>query len=207
MNKKKISWVSYVALIFAIIFFSGIFSKAENWTRVLDFTVLQGSFGTIDEAGKVIFRGTGGSGARDGFLFALSLMPSVILALGVVSIVEGLGGLDAAERLMSPLLKPLLGIPGSCGLALIASLQSTDAGAGMTKALYESGEINDDERTIFGTFQVSAGGPITNYFSSGAGLFQFLTLPIIIPFLVIMFYKVVGANLIRIYLKTVAKKN
>ena len=34
---------------------------------------------------------------------------------------------------MTPLLRPLMGIPGICGLALVASLQSTDTGASMTK--------------------------------------------------------------------------
>ncbi len=34
---------------------------------------------------------------------------------------------------MTPVLKPLLGIPGICSLALIANLQNTDAAAGMTQ--------------------------------------------------------------------------
>lgn len=204
--ETKVTWVSYLALLFAIVFFSGVFASAKGWIRVLDFTVLQGTFGTIGEAGKEIFRGTGGTGARDGFLFAINLMPSVILALGVVAVVEGLGGLAAAQKLMSPLLKPLLGIPGICGLALIASFQSTDAGAGMTKNLYEAGEITDDERTVFATFQISADAPITNYFSSGAALFAFLTTPIIVPFVVMLIFKVIGANLIRIFIKMTKSK-
>jgi nucleoside recognition membrane protein YjiH len=204
--EPKVTWVSYVALVFAIIFFSGLFSSATNWLRVLDFTVLQGSFGTIGEGGA-IFRGSGGSGARDGFLFAINLMPSVILALGTVAVVEGLGGLAAAQRLLSPLLRPLLGIPGICGLALIASFQSTDAGAGMTKDLYESGEITDNERSIFAMFQISADAIITNYFSSGAALFAFLTTPIIVPFLVCLVFKVLGANLLRIIINMTENKD
>jgi len=203
---EKVTWVSYAALLFAIVFFSGIFSTAKGWLQVLDFTVLQGSFGTIGEGGKEIFRGSGGTGARDGFLFALTLMPSVILALGVISVVESLGGLAAAQKLMSPLLKPLIGIPGICGLALIASFQSTDAGASMTKTLYESGVITDEERTIFATFQISADATITNYFSSGAALFAFLGTPIIVPFVVILVFKIVGANLMRLYLKKIGQK-
>ncbi len=42
---------------------------------------------------------------------------------------------------MTPVLKPLLGIPGICSLALIANLQNTDAAAGMTKELAQEGEI------------------------------------------------------------------
>ena len=69
------------------------------------------------------------AGAKDGFLFALELAPSVILSLGIISITDGLGGLRAAQQLMTPVLKPLLGIPGICSLALIANLQNTDAAA------------------------------------------------------------------------------
>ncbi|MGO0916400.1 hypothetical protein ACTPEM_25205, partial [Clostridioides difficile] len=42
-----------------------------------------------------------------------------------------------------PLLKPLLGLPGFAGLTLIASLQSTDAAASMTKELKDDGYIDD----------------------------------------------------------------
>ncbi|EGO65822.1 nucleoside recognition domain-containing protein [Acetonema longum] len=142
-QENKISWVSYAAFALAIIFFSGIFASAKDWTQVLDFSVLNGAYGKITgEAGKAFtFRGAGGGGARDGFMFALELMPAVIFALGVIAVVDGLGGLRVAQKLMTPLLKPLMGIPGICGLALISNLQSTDAGAGMIKELVESGEI------------------------------------------------------------------
>ena len=63
------------------------------------------------KAPQASFRGTGGTGAKDGFLFALELAPSVILSLGIISVTEGLGGLRAAQQLMTPVLKPLLGIP------------------------------------------------------------------------------------------------
>lgn len=87
-------------------------------------------------------------GAKDGFLFALELAPSVILSLGIISVTEGLGGLRAAQQLMTPVLRPLLGIPGVCSLALIANLQNTDAAAGMTKEMAEEGIITEQERAI-----------------------------------------------------------
>ncbi len=220
MNKKneqkKVGIVAYLSLIFAIVFFSGFFAKAAGWLGVLDFTVLNGDYGKIiGEGGKSFtFRGTGGYGAKDGFLFALNLIPTVMFALAVVSVVEYLGALDAARQLLTPLLRPLLGIPGSTGLALIASLQSTDAGAGMTKLLYDEKEITNDERTIFAAFQFTAGGTITNYFATGAALFALsaadgsmaVTVPLIVPFVVIMIFKVFGANLMRFYLKAASKK-
>ena len=139
-------------------------------------------------------------------MFSLELMPAVIFALGVVSVIDGLGGLRAAQKLMTPILKPLLGIPGICALASIANLQSTDAAAGMVKELKENDHITDDERTIAITYQTSASALITNYFSSGVAVFGFMLVPIIVPVAVMLVFKVVGANLMRIYLKTVVKK-
>lgn len=206
-DTPHVTWVGYAAFLFAIIFFSGVFSSSDGWLRVLDFNVMNGSFGTIPGVDKAFsFRGGGGTGAKDGFLFALELMPAVILALGVVSVVDGLGGLKAAQKLMTPILKPLLGIPGICALASIANLQSTDAGAGMIKELKEADKITDDERTIAITYQTSASAFVTNYFSSGAAVFGIMLVPIIVPLLVMVVFKFVGANLIRVYLKTVAKE-
>ena len=87
------------------------------------------------------FRGSGGTGARDGFVFALTLLPALIFAIALIHVVEGYGGLKVAQKMLSPLLRPLLGIPGVCGLAMIANLQTTDAAAGMTKVLYEDGLV------------------------------------------------------------------
>lgn len=213
MNQKEeqsnqVSWVGYAAFAFAIIFFSGIFASSQGWLRAFDFTVLNGSFGKIQGAQSAFtFRGTGGVGARDGFMFALELMPAVIFALGVVSVIDGLGGLRAAQKLMTPILRPLLGIPGVCALASIANLQSTDAAAGMVKELKEHDQITDEERTIAITYQTSASALVTNYFSSGVAVFSFMLVPIIVPVIVMLVFKVVGANLMRLYLKTVVKKN
>jgi len=137
-----------------------------------------------------------------------------MFALGVVNVVEYLGALEAARQLLTPLLRPILGIPGSAGLALIAALQSTDAGAGMTKLLYENGEIDDNERSVFAAFQFSAGGTITNFFSSGAALFTLanadgslaVTTPMLIPLTVMFIMKVFGANVMRFYLKATSKR-
>jgi nucleoside recognition membrane protein YjiH len=198
-KQQKAGIVGYLALIFAIIFFAGLFKDMEGPIRALDFTVISGTFGTIGEAGT--FRGSGGVGARDGFMFALTLFPVVMLALGTVKAVEHLGGLRAAQELLTPILQPLMGIPGISGLALVASLQSTDAGAGMTKQLRENNVLTEAEKTIFAAFQFSAGATITNYLSSGAALFDFIKVPIVIPLVLMFILKVFGANLMRIYLK------
>ena len=129
---------AYVALIITILFFSGLFYNIDGykWLGSFDFTTLAGGFGKID---GLTYIGKGGFGARQGFLFALSLFPSVMLALGVMEVVTYYGAMRAAQKLMTPLLNPILGVPGSTGLALITDLQSTDAGAALTKGMYDRG--------------------------------------------------------------------
>ena len=209
-NKVRIS--GYIALVLAIIFFSGLLKDAESFLKFFDFTNVLGSFGKLgtisDDAGKLAsnFRGTGGTGVRDGWLFALTLTPAVMLALGVVKIVEDLDGLKAAQKLMTPLLRPLMGIPGICGLALVASLQSTDTGGAMTKELYDNGSINDKERLIFCSFQLTAGALLTNYLSSGAALFAFLDVPILVPLIVVIVFKLISTSIVRIYANHMIKE-
>ncbi|WP_312951183.1 nucleoside recognition domain-containing protein [Superficieibacter sp.] len=207
-TQEKVSWVGYLAFFVTIIFFSGFFAKSTEWWRVFDFTVLNGSFGQITTAGEkaISFRGTGGTGAKDGFLFALELAPSVILSLGIISVTEGLGGLRAAQQLMTPVLRPLLGIPGVCSLALIANLQNTDAAAGMTRELADEGVINDHERAIFATYQTSGSAIITNYFSSAAALFTTITVPVITPLAIILIFKFIGANLLRLWIAQIESR-
>lgn len=206
-NSVQVPWTGYVTFFIAILLFSGIFSSSDGWLKALDFNVLNGSFGKIQGAEKAFtFRGVGGSGARDGFLFALELIPAVILALGLVNVIDGLGGLKAAQKLMSPILKPLLGVPGVAALANIANMQSTDAAAGMVKELVDAGDVSDNERSVIITYQTSASAFITNYFSSGAAVFSFMLVPIIVPIVVMLVFKIIGANLMRLYLKTVVNK-
>ncbi len=213
-ENKKVGLGAYLSLVFALVFFSGIFSKTSSWLRALDFSVLIGKFGSIVTEPRVItFTGVGGSGARAGFLTAVNVLPSVMLAFGVVTIVEHFGALEAARKLLTPLLKPLLGLPGSAGVALVASLQNTDAGAGMTKLLHDTGEINDSQRSIFAAFQFSAGASIINYFTVAPTIFtltyadktEAITISMITPLIVMLIIKTLGANVMRIYLKRKTK--
>lgn len=208
-ESQQVKWYSYVILLLAVVMFSGMLTKVpEDWKfiQALDFTTLNGVFGTISGA-KGNFQGSGGTGARGGFLFSIGLMPAVILALGIVRIVDGYGGLAAAEKLISPLFKPLLGIPGIAGLAFITSLQSTDGAAGMTKELFDSGALDDKERTLFCMLQLSGDGTITNYFSSIAALFPYFgAVPIFLPLLVIFICKCIGVNILRVIMSFESKK-
>ncbi|MGR5410205.1 MULTISPECIES: nucleoside recognition domain-containing protein [Vibrio] len=216
--ERKVTIGCYIALAFAVVFFSGLMQSSE-WYGVFDFTTLNGSFGKVAygvtegvdgavQAATTSFRGTGGSGARDGFIFALTLIPTVMFALGMINVLEHYGALEAARKLLTPLLRPLVGIPGNSGLALIASLQSTDAGAAMTRQLKDEGHLTKRETDVFTMFQFTAGATIVNFFSSGAVLFTLtmadgslaVTSSIGLAVVVMFAFKIIGANLFRIYL-------
>lgn len=201
-STQKVSFGAYFALFFAIVFFSGLLMsfKQINWLAAFDFNTITGAFGTMKEPVKNSFLGAGGKGAREGFLFGFYLIPAVMLALGTIEILNNYGALRAAQVLLSPLLRPLMGVPGSTGVALVTDLQSTDTGAILTKQMYDEGAINEKERIVMISWQFSAAGTITNYFASGTALFAALTVPIITPLLVIVVMKFIGANITRLLL-------
>ena len=206
----RIPWYAYGVLFFAILFFSGELAKLSggfSWLKGFDFGTLNGKFGTMQKP-TANFQGIGGLGAQAGFLLALSLIPTVMFALGFIEVIEHYGGLKAAQKLLNPMLRPLLGIPGATGLALISSFQSTDAGSGMTKGLYDEGLINEKERTIFAAFQFTAGGTLPNYVNVfGAVSVAALSVTSwLLPFAVIVFFKFFGANLIRLYVTRFVKE-
>ncbi len=200
---KTVPLRAYVALVLVIFFFSGWFADSASWFGFMDFNALNGQFGKIADT---TFVGKGGYGARYGFLFALSLIPGIMLALGVVAVAEREGALHAAQRMLTPFLRPILGLPGVVGLALIGSLQSSDAGAVMTRQLKDKHLLTDDECSIFGAFQFSSGGTIINYLTSGLALFPFLSVPYIKPLGVILLCKILGSNAMRLYLYRAARK-
>lgn len=212
VQEQPISIGAYVALGFALVIFSGVFAKAPGLWNLLDFNTIVGSFGSIvGDGGKAyMFRGNGGTSARDALMYAMSLWPAIIVALGIVSIVDGYGGLRAAEKLITPLFKPFMNIPGICGLAFITSLQTTDGAAAMTRELYDDGHINDYERTLFCQLQYSANGTVTNYFGSGSAFFASMGVagvPIFIPLVVIFLCKFMGVNLMRLVIHFDQKRN
>ena len=222
---------SFIALLFAMVFFSGLMGGAEwfGWKGwgIFDFTTLNGAFGRVvtnvtmgaegaTEVAKGAFRGIGGRGAMDGFLFAFGLVPSVMFALAMINVLEHYGALDAARKLLTPILRPILGISGASSLALVGSLQSTDVGASLTRQLSDSNLLTEDQRDVFIMFQFSAGAMITNFFSSGAPLFalmladgQTLAVPVSMGLCIAVMFvmKIFGANVLRIIFGMSSKKN
>lgn len=204
-----VGWKAYLALAVAVIYFSGMLRDVEGckWLAAFDFTTLSGSFGKIPATGKANFLGTAGIGARQGFLFALSLTPAVMLAMGCMEILAHYGALNAAQKMLTPLLRPLMGIPGLTALALITDLQSTDAGAALTRELKDDKLITKKELIIMSMWQYSGAAAVNNYFTIGSGAFQFLVAPLYIPFLLILIFKFVGAIFIRFMLNILYKED
>ena len=207
VDQNQVGIGGYISLIFAIVFFSGL-CASKQWWGIFDFTSgVTETDGAIKTA-MTTFRGKGGSGAIDGFMFALTLVPTVMFALAMITIFDHYGALRAARKLLTPVLRPLLGIPGGATLALIASLQSTDGGAALTRQLKDSGELTEREINIFASFQMTADACITNFFSSGAVLFTLVAadgtpaVPVSIGLClaVMLVGKVFAANLMRIIL-------
>ena len=223
LQEDKVGIGCYVALIFACVYFSGILSGTSEWYGVFDFSVLNGSFGklvaSVGSSGEAItttfanFRGKGGSGALDGFIFALTLAPTVMFAIASITVLEHYGALRAARKLLTPLLRPLVGIPGSCCLAFISSLQTTDGGAALSRQLKDSGEINEDEADIFAMLQLSADATLANYMGSGMVLLSLTsatgeTVPTTMGVCLVLTFimKFVGANVARFIFKITSKK-
>jgi nucleoside recognition membrane protein YjiH len=165
---------------------------------------LRSRFGSISEGAN--FQGKGGTGAREGFLFAMTLIPTVCLALGFINVVEEMGALRAAAKLFNPLLRPMLGIPGICGIAFVSSFTSSDVGSFMTKQLFEAKDITNNERSIFVAYQYAGSAVILNTINTQAPLLPFALLSIG-PLIVVLFVcKVFGANLLRIYLNICGRR-
>ena len=195
-ENPKVGFGAYIALALAIIIFSGAF----------DYTTLIGKYGTI--AGTASnFQGSGGFSARAGFLFSLNLFPGVMLAMGLIEVLSFYGALRAAQVILTPLLKPILGVPGYTGLALITDLQSTDGGAAITRALHDEGRITTKNLVTICAWQYTGAGCVSNYYSTVSGLFTLFTVKVWIPMALILVLKFVGGALIRTILSTVYRKD
>ncbi len=195
----KPRFVSYVALFFLIVFFSGVAKNLGPAWEFLDYATLVGRFGEVSQS--TTFLGVGGSGARGALLYAASFIPSLMLAVGVIEVATHLGALKAAQALLTPVLRPLMGVPGASAVAIIASLMSSDAGAVVTRELVDSKMADEKERTILCAFEFSSGASVIFYLTVASVLFSLLPINYLAPLLVVLLFKVIGANLVRLYLK------
>jgi len=199
----KVSAKGYIAFIVCVIFFSGLCAYLPKFISWFDYLTLLGKFGKFDTIKDIT--GSGGTGSRNGFMLALTIVPSSALATGVVNVVEGLGGLRAGMKMLNPILKPVLGVPGWTGLAFIAHLfASTDTGSALTLELVNNELINEQELGIFSCFMFTATGFVGQALSF-AGFFlpgiSSIGCPVGYILLVGIIGKLISGNLMRLYIK------
>lgn len=204
--EEKVTIKGWIALIVLCVMFSGVFKNFDGPLKALDFLNLSGAFGKIGETSHT-FIGSGGTGAKEGFIQALSLIPAVAFAVAMIDVVTELGAMKAAVKLFNPILKPVLGIPGECGITFVATFTSSDIGSVMTKEMYDKGEITDKQRSIFAAYQYAGSAVILNTINTQAAL-----LPIVVfaigPIIVLLFLcKLLGANFVRFVLTLKEKKS
>lgn len=206
LAKPKVYLKNWIALAALVVVLSGIFQRSDGPLQVLGFTNLCGKFGAIGDTGAN-FIGKGGTGARDGFMAGLNLISSVMFFCGLLNVFQDLGAFEAASILFNPILKPLLGIPGSAGVAFISSFTGSDVAAVMTRELVQDGKMTDDERTIFTSYQYAGSAVINNTITGGAPLLAIS--PIALgPIILIQFVcKMIGANVVRLILAIHTKKH
>ena len=223
-DRERIGFGAYFSLIFACIFFSGVLQSSE-WWGVFDFSTLKGAFGkvvvglsggadgTAAHASWVISADVAATVSFDGFMFALTLFPAVMFAIGMVTVLT-LRRIEAAGRMMTPIMRPILGLPGVVVLSLITTLQAIDAGAAMTKGLEETKQMTHIEVLRSTAFQITSGGCLTNFFSSGAVLFTLVaadgrSIPLTMgfTFLVILACKFINSFIMRLITLTAFKNH
>lgn len=197
MKKFLNSLKEYGSLISVILFFSGCMKSGPEYLNFFDYTTLLGKFGTIGDTGAN-FLGKADTSVRYAFMFALSIIPGIMLSLGIMAVATKLGAINAASKILTPILKPLMGLPGAATMALTGSLQSSDSGAALSRDLYENKLITDRQRTIFASFQFSSGASIGVYLTAIPLILHGLTVAFLTPLAVIIVCKIIGANLIRI---------
>lgn len=185
----------FVALILFILIFSGALKNVPV-LKALDFNNMVGAFGTVAGA-TGNFQGSGGVGSKEGFMVAFAQLPLLMLAMGIVELATVNKALLAAKVLFTPVLKPLLGIPGAAGLTLVSSLNSSDGGAVMTADLFNRGYLTEDERTIFVGFQFASSGMIVATVTLIA-MAPMLTVSPMVIFGVLLFMKFVAGNFVRL---------
>jgi len=195
--------LAYVSLILLVLFFSGCSKYLGEAFAWFDYSTLLGRFGTVE--GMRNFLGSHGEGVSYGMIYGAALIPGIMLALGAIELATRGGALEAAHVLLNPILRPLLGLPGSCGVAIVTNLQSSDASAVMTRELYEQGRLTDDERTVLCSFEYSSSACVIIYLTIACVLFPFLSINYLAPLGVIVLCKLIGANLTRLYLKRCRK--
>ena len=199
-SNGKVGIVGYLMLIIFLLVFSGLL-QGIPYLGTFDITNLIGSFGTIagDEGD---FTGSGGTGAEQGFMLCLSLLPTLMLSMGLVEIAQHYGALEAAGKLLTPVMRFIMGVPGCMAISLVGSLNSSDVGSITTRELYEEGLVTDDERVRMIAFQFPSCGMISNLVLLIGMGGSAIMLSMSAYMLILLLLKVGAANIMRLVMRT-----
>ncbi len=127
------------------------------------------------------------------------MAPNMIFSVAFMAVAEHFGGLNTAQKLLTPVLKLIAGIPGISAGAMITNWQSSDACAGLTRTLFDDGRLTVRERDILTAYGFVAAATIGVFFSVGAMMFPYLVISTGPLLLMLMILKFVSANLMRLY--------
>lgn len=199
-DKGKIGLSGYFWFFFVVLFFSGVFRGAPAPLNLLDLSTYLGNFGTIVEGAAPGILGKGGTGLNSFFLTTLTIAPGVMFSVALMEVVEYYGGLKAAGKLLTPILKPLMGVPGEAALVLISNFQSSDTSAALIKSLLDSRVITERHRSILLAFAIPGPAFLGMMISYGVMLYPYLLYGSGMVIAVIIVMKLVSANLMRIIL-------
>lgn len=201
VKKKKGPGVGgYIALALFLLIFSGVLQKIPALS-VFDLQAMIGKFGIIKGA-EGNFTGAGGVGASQGFMLCLSLLPIVMLSMGIVELVNYYGGQDAAAKLLNPLMKVLLGVPGSMAVSLVASLNFSDIGSNTTRAMFENGDITEEDRIKMIAFQFPSCALINNLLTLMGMCISVVSLSMSTYIIILLILKIICCAVMRLLLKT-----
>lgn len=203
-KRERVPWYGYLTLLLTILFLSGIFAGNEGPLGALDFTNILGQFGHLGEVhteGAVTlardFKGMGGYGVRDGFMLVITIAPAICVAFGIIELFNHYKGLEAAQVLLTPIMKPLFGLPGASTVAFVANLTSADAGAALANSFHQEGTISMGQNVVMTSFMMSAPAILVNFFALASPIFPFLPVTMSVLLVIIIVMKFVGAFIAR----------
>lgn len=198
--KENVGYAGYLWFGFVVLFFSGAFRGAPAPFNLLDLSTYLGQFGTIMEGASPGILGKGGTGLNSFFLTTLTIAPGVMFSVALMEVVEYYGGLQAAGKLLTPILNPLMGVPGEASLVLISNFQSSDTSAALIKSLLDSKAITEKHRSILLAFAIPGPAFLGMMISYGVMLYPYLLHGSGMVIAVIIIMKFFSANMMRFLL-------
>lgn len=195
MMKKLKPWIGLV--VFCVLFFG----SGESGIGIPNFVDLTGSFGRMHtlDGYKGIFSLDGAEGAKAGFIFAVSIVPAVMLGCGVLRLMEYLGTSRLLEEILRVPIAFMTGLPKESSMPLVMSMHSSDIGAYKTLELKQAGAMTSAQAEAAAMWQFSGSGIFINMFTNGLPLIPYLTVNLAWIILLVLFVKTLGANIYRMY--------